>query len=189
MDGKRSYVVGVVCPEFVDQGYIRDRDLRCWAVDDKDAINQFYEERKTWLRDDEKKLVKILSIDGVPFVEPQIYVVTAEADRDRVTITCETFTLKPTLLGGRIHRYIPKDGGLSVSLNEDEFKHGKIEVLDWNHYRFTAYCLEVEHRDVTVAYARLSLASHLKGIADYVKFAESKLISPAAPNGWDVIES
>jgi hypothetical protein len=57
----RAMKVGVVCPEYCDQAYIRDRDMIVFAVSEEHAISQFIHQYKdNWLKPEEYKLVKVL---------------------------------------------------------------------------------------------------------------------------------
>ncbi|MEK5060963.1 hypothetical protein MHB81_21740 [Paenibacillus sp. FSL H7-0326] len=55
-----EWLVGVVMPTFVDQRYIRDRDLEIAAPTAEDAKRKWFEHMKNWIREDEKHLVKVV---------------------------------------------------------------------------------------------------------------------------------
>lgn len=58
---ERTFLVGVVVPDFCDQAYLRDRDLKIHAQDESAAIQKFIEEYKGyWLRPEEFKFVRII---------------------------------------------------------------------------------------------------------------------------------
>ena len=54
------FLVGVHCPNFCDQPYIRDRDSVHEAETEAEAIRLWIEEHKHWIRTDEKHLVQVL---------------------------------------------------------------------------------------------------------------------------------
>lgn len=60
----RRVKVGVVLDHYIDERYIRDRDMVVPLHEgetDADAIRLWCEEMKNWIRQDEKKYVKVMS--------------------------------------------------------------------------------------------------------------------------------
>ena len=71
------YLVGIKPPNtFGDEEYYYDRWLWIQATDKKDAIQQYFERRKGWLRYDEKPWVTIHCIrkgNGKEFLSPRAW--------------------------------------------------------------------------------------------------------------------
>ena len=68
--GELFHVVGVNCPSFCDQAYIRDRDIKVSAEYTKqEAVALFLSEYREWLRPDEKNLVRVLETKAAIFRE------------------------------------------------------------------------------------------------------------------------